>query len=194
MGCLTIPMPLLPCYVRRQFLRNMQDSSDELEKAYAFAVSSRPHRAMEFWVMTEFGGVFQGVPINALCQYLVADEPKAVSTLQWWSCPSYQLTVAQFPFLRHREGSVKLKDGRSYTAEYFCTFDFYVDQAERIDCTHSEEPAEKKALHMMKLGAGDFCLAPNDKILWAKDSWMDGYGTPPNYLRNTYTWCAEKEE
>lgn len=200
---LTIPMPSLPCFVHRLFLHDMQDCHGEWEKGYAFAASSRPGRALEFWVMTERGGTFQGVPVNALASkdFSVPANLSAVNVLckeppilQWWDCPSYNAVAVQLPFLCNWRGSVRVPKLEAvwHTFEYFCTFDWYADQTQRINCTHAEEPAEKKAQHLLKLDNGGFCLAPNDKIHWAKDSWMDGYDKAPDYKRNTHTWIAEK--
>lgn len=197
MPTLTVCTPNLPCFVERLYLRNQEDGAGEFEKAYVFAATSRPNHALEFWVMTERGGVFQSVPITAL-RWEKPEKPTErvdVEQRQWWNSPSYDIVCYQLPFLRKRTGGVRLRDidehTDEYEGEYICTFEWYNEQNQRPDTTFSEEPAEKKSQHLFSIHTGEFALAPNDKVRWNPDSWMDGYDTPPDYKRNTRSWTCE---
>jgi hypothetical protein len=187
-------IPPLHCYVRKEFLHDMQEGEGEFEEVQTFAVISTPDQALNFTVMNVKGAQFTRVPLHALCWR--EDAPKQdLSQLQRWDCFSYNFSIVSYDFLRNMRCKVFFKDGSSEYGTYLWTMDWYASN-EMLDTTFSEIPEAHKTGHFIQLDNGNFTFQPNNFVFWHNSAVIsDPYkdGEYPNYKTNTHLWSVENK-
>lgn len=183
MSTLNVPIPAhFYCYVRREFLRNLEDGHGEFEEGCVFGIASVPNRALGFHVHLKSGGIFWRLPIHALAWR--TDAPRRpLPILQAWDCFGYEVSAVAFPYLRERECHIRLKDGSIERGMYVCTVDW-------LENGYSDTPDQNKCAHIVKLEDGNFAAYPNNHLLWVDESFakIDGW---PRYRANTHVFWAE---
>jgi hypothetical protein len=181
---LNCPLPHhLYVHVRREYLRNLEDGHGTWEEGCIFGVASVPNRALGFHVHLKSGGIFWRLPISALAWK--PDAPtRSTPLLQAWDAFGYEIAAVAFPYLRERECTIRLKDGKTEGGVYVCTFDWYENG-------YSDQPDQHKCLHLVKLDDGNFAAYPNDRYIWHDLSFTDA-AAKPQYRANTHIWYAEE--
>ena len=59
-----------------------------------------------------------------------------------------------------------LKDKTKQTGTYLFTIDFMASDPNILDCSLVETPGEHKCAHFIELDTGQFCLQPNNRLLF----------------------------
>jgi hypothetical protein len=182
---LNTPLPHhLYGYVRREYLRNLEDGHGEVEEACIFGIASVPNRALGFHVHLKSGAVFWRLPISALCWK--PDAPhRPTPVLQAWDAFGYEVAATAFPYLKERECTIRLKDSSVEEGVYVCTIDWYENG-------YSDTPDQNKCAHLVKLDDGNFAAYPNNHLLW-RDLSFTRAGERPQYRANTHVWYAEED-
>ncbi len=108
---MNVNIPPIECYIRKEYLCNLESGHGELVEGTAFAIKSLQNTAMLFLVMTDIGAVYDKIPISALVPF---DKPEAPALpfheLQLWDCFSYSPHVVQFMFLKGKRCQVMMKE------------------------------------------------------------------------------------
>ena len=184
-------IPQFFCFVRKEFLYNLQDHHGEFEPAYAFGVRSVQCKAIGFHVGLDNGAVFWNLPIHALVHK--TDAPNIpLDFLELWDCFGPNFSVTQFTFLKELRCDVILKDRSVVQGVYMFTIDWSSTDPGEVDVTFSEIPQEHKCAHIIKLDNGLYAAQPNNRILWRQSSFIVKRSEPlPDYKINTHKWVCE---
>lgn len=187
-------IPPLHCYVRKEFLHDLQEGHGEFEEVQAFGVISTPDQALNFTVMNTHGAQYTRVPIHALCWR--EDAPStSLNLLQRWDSFSYNFSIVAYDFLRNMRCKVMFKDGTFEYGTYLWTMDWYGSN-DMLDTTFSEIPEAHKTGHFIQLDNGNFTLQPNNFVMWNNSAVIpDPYkeGEYPSYKTNTHLWSVENK-
>lgn len=189
MATLHSNIPPFYCLIRKEFLYNLESHHGEYEKVCVFVVTSHQHLALTFTVMTKSGAQFTKIPIDALC--LNPRQKQELSTLQPWSCFSYNFSIIQYEFLKHSPCNVFLKDGK-IKGNYLWTIDWFKDN--QLDTGFCEVPDAQKTAHFIQLENGNYCLIPNNRIIWKNPDWVTEQKDKKDidYKTNTHIWKCEE--
>jgi hypothetical protein len=191
-----INIPPIECYIRKEYLYNLEAHHGELVEGTAFAIKSLQGTALLFLVMTDIGAVYDKIPISALVPFEKPDAPHLdFHVLQLWDCFSYSPHVAQFMFLKGKRCLVLLKDGTKREGIYRFTIDWDADMSGSISTSFSEEPSQHKCAHVIELADGYFCAYPNNRILWAEPSMVsEPFKNIPDYKLNMKKYHCESHD
>lgn len=177
-------IPPVRVLVRKEYLFNLEERHGEFEHGWIFACCAIRSRALMFHVLLENGAVFYRLPISAFCTNKKA---KAISLeiLSTWDCLSDKISVIEFDFLKGMEVSCILKDKSKLLGRYLFTVDFWGSQ------TLAEDPSEHKCAHVIELEDGNFCLLPNNRLLFRDSSLVPRQDEIPPFKANTHRWTSE---
>jgi hypothetical protein len=191
-----INIPPIECYIRKEYLYNLEKGHGELVEGTAFAVKSLQGNALLFMVMTDIGAVYDKIPISALVPFEKPEAPHLeFHILQLWDCFSYQPHVIQFMFLKGKRCMVLLKDGTKREGIYRFTIDWSADMSSGVSTSYAEEPSQHKMAHIIELLDGYFCAYPNNRILWAEPSMVsEPFKNIPDYKLNMQKYHCESHD
>lgn len=197
MSKLNANIPPIECYVRKEYLYNLESHHGELVEATAFAVRSCQGQALLFYVMlADTGAVYDKVPISALLDF-DGDKESHLSyhVLQLWDCFSYDLSVTQFMFLKGKRAQIFLKNKQKAEGIYKFTVDWYANGAEEMSTSYAEEPSQHKCAHVFLLENGQYCAYPNNRILWNEPSMVsEPFKHKPDYKLNMQRFHCESHD
>jgi hypothetical protein len=188
-------IPPIECYVRKEYLYNLEKGHGELVEGTAFAIKSCQGQAVLFYFMTDIGAIYDKIPISALVPF---DKPDArhldFDVLQLWDCFSYSPHIAQFMFLKGKRCQVFLKNKQKVEGLYRFTIDWDADSSSSLSTSYAEEPSQHKCAHVIELESGHFCAYPNNRILWAEPSMVSHpFQTIPDYKLNMQRYHCESK-
>ncbi len=184
---LNLSIPRFYCYLRSEFLYDLESHHGELTEVCVLGVASIHGRALGFHVLTSNGAVMWRLPIHALCHKRTA-QAQPLDWLQFWDCFSYNITVTLFDRLRDARVRVQLRDRSWEGGQYMFTFDW-------IGSEDSEEAGDggSKCAHLIALDNGNFALQPNNRVQWLDPAFVTPFQEKPTYLTNTHVWKVERE-
>ncbi len=185
---LNASIPHFYCYLRAEYLYDLQSHHGELIPCAVFGVASIPSRALMFHAMTENGAQIARLPIAAFCWKKEAPS-QPLEMLELWDCFSYDVAVTQFEYLKGLRVDVLLRDRHRHTGEYMMTIDW-------CGSSYSEDAGEggHKNAHLIKLENGNFALQPNNRCFWFEPSFITAPLTGnPGYKTNSHTWSVENK-
>ncbi len=186
-----VNIPLIECYIRKEFLFNGEEHIGEFEDAIIFGATSLRNRVLLFNVMTKGGGHFCRIPIHAFCHNKKAPNQK-LEDLVIWNNFSYWINVIKYDYLVDCKANVFLKDNKAYSADYLFTIDYAHPEKNIIDLDYSEDPDDHKSANLMKLDNGNFAILPNNRILWSDTSFISPYIEIPKWKAQTIKWEVPK--
>ena len=191
MSFINANIPLIECYIRKEFLFNEEKHEGEFEDVILFGITSLRFRVPLFNTMTRGGGHFCRMPIHAFCHKKNAPKKK-LEELIIWNNFSYDIGIIKYDYLSDCKAKVFLRDKKTYIADYLFTMDYAHPQKNYIDFDYSEDPDDHKSANVMKLEDGNFCIAPNNRILWSDTSFIEPYKEIPQWKPNTKIWEVPK--
>ena len=163
---LTSNTPAIEVYVRNEFLYNQLRGFGEFTTGWLVSLRTVKGFAVTFTVLLDNGVLFTGLPIHAFTHKQVirpnVDSP-SLQDMQMWDCLSYDHSVVQFDFLKRMSCNVLLRDKTIRSGNYIFTVDFC--NASTLN-TLAETPNEWKMFHFIKLNDGNFCLYPQNRIIF----------------------------
>jgi len=186
-------IPSLHCYLRREFLYDMEDHHGEYEECYAFSATSIRDWALMFTVVTVRGAQFTRIPLHAVCTKK-HEVHIPLENLQLWNMFSYRFSVCRYDFLRSARARVFLKDGSMHYGSYKWTIDWFSDEPD-LDTSFAEVPEGHKTGHLIELDCGCFAFQPNNRIYWSHPDWATHpfrLGEKPDYKTNSHLWRVEQ--
>jgi len=184
-------IPLIECYIRREFLFNGEEQNERFEEVIIFGVTSLRFRTLMFNVMTKGGGHFCRMPIHAFCH--TKNAPKqTLKDLVTWNNFSYDIGVIRYDYLADCKAKVFLRDNKPYLGDYLFTVDYAHPQKNNLDFDYSEDPDDHKSANLIKLDNGNFAIMPNNRITWSDTSFIEPYKEIPKWKANTKIWEIPK--
>ena len=100
MAYLNANIPPQECFVRGEFLRNLEDSHDTYFPCLLFGVASIPNNVPLFHCLMEDGGIFWRLPIHAFCSK-EGSPAMELDELMLWDCFSYHISVSCFGAIKY---------------------------------------------------------------------------------------------
>lgn len=177
-------IPHFYCFVRKEFLYNLEKHHGEFIKVCVFGIASVARRALGFHIMTENGAQFARIPIHALVHKTNAPDIP-LDYLQIWDCFGEEVSVTTFDFLNELKCKVYLKNKTWEAGTYMFTVDWCKNP-------FSDEPSEYKCAHIIQLDNGCYCAQPNNRIFWFEASFVvNPLEERPDYKVNTHNWVCE---
>jgi len=190
MGYLNANIPPQKVLVRKEYLRNLEDSFQQYLEGWIFAVCSIRSRALLFHVLLENGALYYRLPISAFCSKKC--EPVSLEVLQTWDSLSYNIGVIEYAFLQQMCVSCKLRDESIQKGMYKFTIDYCHSAVDDINTGLSETPSEHKCHHFIELDSGNFALLPNNRIFF-KDASLAWSDVKPDFKINEHLFTSETE-
>ena len=93
-------LPLVNVYVRKEYLYDLEKGHGEFTPGVWVSVKSTQYKALYFeTLLTEYGALFDKLPISAFVWKTDHGELLPLDVLQLWDCFDYNLTVIEKPLL-----------------------------------------------------------------------------------------------
>lgn len=180
-------IPLLDCYVRREFLFDGESHHGELERVITSTVSSVPGWAIAFNLQLLNGAQFARVPIHALVHK--PDAPlRQHYDLQLWDCMGDVFSIYQSVIHDGCRVTVRIPTGEVLAGEYLWSIAWQHH-------TWWKVPDQHKYGHFIALDEGSYCLLPNNCVLrWDLPWFKDDAAIPAQdcgYKANSRVWSCE---
>lgn len=189
---LNINLPAIECFVRGEYLRNLEDSFDKKFPCIIFGMSSIPSRTPLFHFLMEDGGIWWRMPISAFCSKIEA-EAQPLDELVLWDSFSYYPTVCTFDIFKNKKMTYVTREKKKYTGDYLFTLDWSAGDPNILDTGFSEAPGQHKCGHVINLENGNFAIQPNNRILLHDASFCVKHGNLQIERKlNTRKWSSEK--
>ena len=165
MSTLLTNLPSTKVYVRKEYLRDLQDGFGEFVEGVWVCAKSIPGRAFYFETyLPEYGALYDKLPISAFVSSPETPDPDLdLPNLQFWNCMDYGVSNICKQFVGSMEWEVRTRHFGSIKGEYLCTLDNYHSDPDVVDYSTSEVPQEHKSFNLIELENGQFALYPNNR-------------------------------
>jgi len=157
--------PYTPALVRDEFLFDQKQGHNEFTEVTVFGFRAEPMRVPMFQVMTATGAQWARIPIHALCARPC--DPLPLRLACWWDSFSRHCQALEVPFLRNHRVEAIGRDNVKRPGRYLFSV-FWADGG------WSEISNQSKDHHIIALDAGQWVAYPNNRLLWADPSWIEG--------------------
>lgn len=186
-------LPLVHVYVRKEYLRDLEDGHGELVKGIWITVKSVQNKALYIeTLLPEYGALFDKLPISAFQWKEELDYDLPLDNLQLWDCFDYNITVIRKPLLGRCQYFGK--DKKLHSGEYLFTIDTCHPDESVIDTNFSEFDPEHKAFNIIKLDNGQFAAQPNNRMLWKDNSLIPEKTKTPDFKVCTQNYQVETKD
>ena len=168
MAGLICNLPSIEVWVRKEYLRDLDDSHGEFIKGVWISAKSIPGRAFYFETfLPDYGAMFDKLPISAFVSEPKTPDPDLdLPNLQFWNCMDYGVVAVQKQFISTME------------------FEVYT----------SERPAEHKSNNLIELSNGQYCLYPNNRTRMYDNSLSPEKPLQPDFKVSTIEYQVENAE
>ena len=166
MSTLVTNLPAQHVWVRKEYLRDLEDGHGEFVRGVWVSAKSLPGRALYFETyLPEYGAMYDKLPISAFVAEPVTPEPDLpLHELQFWNCMDYGVVAVVKQFVASMNFEARLRCGETMAAEYICTLDNYHADQNGVDYSTSETPSEHKSMNVLLLENGQYCAYPNNRM------------------------------
>jgi hypothetical protein len=186
MGFLNEDIPEIQCWIRAEYLYNLESHFGTFVPCVVFGVASLPGRAIMFHCLLETGAVIWRMPLNAFVHKKEAPN-LTLQTLELWDAFSENVSVHEFGALSELKVRVLLRDEKLYDGSYLFTVDWFGNAM-------SDNPGDwgHKCAHVIKLDNGCFAAQPNNRIFWREQAFVvKPMSKNPGYKTNQHIWKCE---
>jgi len=165
MSCLITNLPAQKVWVRKEYLRDLNDGHGEFVEGVWVSAKSMPGRAFYFETyLPEYGAMYDKLPISAFVSRPETPTPDLdLPNLQFWNCMDYGVTTVCKQFVASMDWEIRSRHFGTLRGHYICTLDNYHNSADVIDYSTSEIPEEHKSFNLIELVNGQFALYPNNR-------------------------------
>lgn len=186
-------LPAEKVWVRREYLRDLQDGHGEFVEGVWITAKSIAGRAFYFETyLPEYGAMFDKLPISAFLSKPVTPElDMNLPNLQFWNCMDYNVTAIYKQFIGSMDFEVLTRDFGIVKGTYVCTLDNYHNQPDVIDYSTSEIPEEHKSFNLLQLNNGQYCLYPNNRMRIYDNSLTPEKPKMPDFKVSTVEYQVE---
>lgn len=189
MSC-NVNIPPIECYVRGEYLRNLEDSHGTYFSALVFGFTSIPSRVPLFHFLMEDGGIWWRMPISAFCSKKDS-APMELDELVLWDCFSYNPSITTFSVLKDKRMKYTSRRGNDYYGKYMFTIDWVSSDPNTVNTGFSEEPGQHKCGHVIMLDNGNYAIQPNNRVLMYDPSFTTKKDLVIQRKLNSHIWTVE---
>ena len=192
MAYLNANIPPQECFVRGEFLRNLEDSHGTYFPCLLFGVASIPNNVPLFHCLMEDGGIFWRLPIHAFCSK-DGSAAMELDELMLWDCFSYHISVGCMSAIKHCKMKYVSRRKKQYEGTYLFTLDWAAEEQNIVDTNFSEAAGQHKCGHFIALDNGNYAIQPNNRLRCHDPSFC----TKPNELvierkLHNHKWSVEQ--
>jgi hypothetical protein len=184
-------LPLIKCFVRKEFLYDFKSGHGEYEPCIWISIKSLRSQAFRIEsYLPRYGALYDKLPLHAFVSRDTDLEPEkflSLDTLQIWDCFSYDISVIQKAFLRNLSCKFYAKDKQFYNGDYLFTVDSAAPDLNIIDTGSSEDPEDHKSFNFIQMNNGQYAAQPNNRCIF-----LDAASNPKEMLFPDFKVCTKK--
>ena len=193
MSYLVANLPPIECYVRKEYLYDLERGHGDLTPCMWISVKSIRTRALYIEsLLTEYGALYDKLPLSAYCWKPIEGKPLPLDHLEIWDAFSYNITVIQKSTLKGLRCAVYGKDKQYHEGEYMFTIDSCHSEPNELNVSLSETPNEHKSFNIVKLNNGQFAAQPNNRMKWFEQSLIAHEVKQPDFKVSTHEFSVEQ--
>lgn len=196
MSTLIVNVPAQKVWVRKEYLRDLEDGHGEFVEGVWVTAKSIPGRALYFETyLPEYGAMYDKLPISAFVARPETPDPDLPLTeLQFWNCMDYGVVALQKQFVGSMMFEARLRCGDTMRASYLFTLDNYHADNDVVDCGTSEQPTEHKSMNIIELANGQFAAYPNNRMRIYDVSLTPDTPLVPDFLTSSHYFSVESDD
>lgn len=186
-------IPTVSCYVRKEYLRDLQDGHGEFTPCYWVTVKAPRHRALYIEAfLPEYGALYDKLPISAFVQSPRTPTPDLpLGLLQMWDVNASAVAVIEKTLLKNMPCKYRDQFGAWHKGTYLFTVDMVPGDTNDTDTDWAALPAEHKSYNFIKLDNNQFAAQPNNRVIWMDESTVSRVPKIPDFKVSTQMFTAE---
>ena len=189
-------VPYIKCFVKKEYLHDLNRGHGELVECVIIAVKSVQGRALIFEAyLPEYAACYDKLPLSAFVwkQDIKEEEQLDLPTLELWDSFSNNIQIWVKQLLKNSDVEIWLGNGKKMEGEYLFTIDSCHGEVNSVDAGVSEVPQEHKQFNVGKLVNGQFFAYPNNRMLWYEQSLTPKETKKPDFKVSTRYYFCEQE-
>ena len=205
MSYLVSNLPPIQCFIKKEYLYDLEKGFGEFEPCVWVSVKSIKGRALYIEsLISNYGALFDKLPISAYVWRtdIKEEEQLPLDFLEIWDSFSYNISVIEKSTLKGLQCKVFMKDKKMYDGEYMFTIDSCHSDPNELNVSLSQTPNEHKSFNIIKLDNGQFAAQPNNRVLFYDQSLTPKGVTIPDFkvstkefmCENGLKWSAEEND
>ena len=194
MSFLVCNTPIIPVYVKKEYLYDLEKGHGELTPGVWITAKSVMGKALYFeTLLTDYGALFDKLPISAFVwkEDYNEEDQLPLDVLQIWDCFDYDITIIRKSMLS--DCQFFGKDKKMHKGEYLFTIDNAHRERNVIDTNFAEHDPEHKSFNIIKLDNGQFAAQPNNRVIWKDSSLTMDKLERPDFKVCTQNYAVETE-
>lgn len=196
MAHLIANLPPVRCYVRKEFLYDLERGHGEFEPC--FWVSIKSIRGEAFRIesyLHNYGALYDKLPLHAYVWRtdVVAEDMMPLDYLQIWDCMSYDVTVLEKKVISGLRCKYLNKDKSWVWGQYMFTVDSCFPDPNLINTGFSEDMEDHKSFNFIRCDNGQFAAQPNNRTIILEPSNNPAELKFPDFSVAKRKWSVEAE-
>ena len=188
-------VPYIKCYVRKEYLYDLEKGHGEFEDCVLIAVKSMQGKALIFEAyLPVYGACFDKFPLSAFVwkKDIKEEEQLPLGEIELWDAFSYDIQIWTKRMLRNCDVDIYVPGKGKVGGEYLFTIDSVHSDPNMINTSVAEVPSEHKQFNFGKLVNGQFFAQPNNRMLWYEQSLTPSELKMPDFKVSTkYFFCEQ---
>ena len=188
-------VPYIKCYVRKEYLYDLEKGHGEFEDCVLIAVESMQGKALIFEAyLPAYGACFDKFPLSAFVwkKDIKEEEQLPLGEIELWDAFSYDIQIWTKRMLRNCDVDIYVPGKGKVGGEYLFTIDSVHSDPNMINTSVAEVPSEHKQFNFGKLVNGQFFAQPNNRMLWYEQSLTPSELKMPDFKVSTkYFFCEQ---
>ena len=188
-------IPYTKCWVRKEYLHDLERGHGEFVEAVVLAVKSVQGRALMFEAyLPEYGACFDKFPLSAFVwrKDIKEEEQLPLGQIELWDAFSYDIQIWTKRMLRNCDVDIYVPGKGKVGGEYLFTIDSVHSDPNMINTSVAEVPSEHKQFNFGKLVNGQYFAQPNNRMLWYEQSLTPSELKMPDFkVASKYYFCEQ---
>ena len=188
-------VPYIKCYVRKEYLYDLEKGHGEFEDCVLIAVKSMQGKALIFEAyLPAYGACFDKFPLSAFVwkKDIKEEEQLPLGQIELWDAFSYDIQIWTKRMLRNCDVDVYVPGKGKVGGEYLFTIDSVHSDPNMINTSVAEVPSEHKQFNFGKLVNGQYFAQPNNRMLWYEQSLTPSELKMPDFkVASKYYFCEQ---
>ena len=188
-------VPYIKCYVRKEYLYDLEKGHGEFEECVLIAVKSMQGKALIFVAyLPAYGACFDKFPLSAFVwkKDIKEEEQLPLGQIELWDAFSYDIQIWTKRMLRNCDVDIYVPGKGKVGGEYLFTIDSVHSDPNMINTSVAEVPSEHKQFNFGKLVNGQYFAQPNNRMLWYEQSLTPSELKMPDFkVASKYYFCEQ---
>ena len=188
-------VPYIKCYVRKEYLYDLEKGHGEYEDCVLIAVKSIQCKALIFEAyLPAYGACFDKFPLSAFVwkKDIKEEEQLPLGQIELWDAFSYDIQIWTKRMLRNCDVDIYVPGKGKVGGEYLFTIDSVHSDPNMINTSVAEVPSEHKQFNFGKLVNGQYFAQPNNRMLWYEQSLTPSELKMPDFkVASKYYFCEQ---